>query len=163
MISPHTGRLYLGQRGYQGCCERVTLSVLDSTTYASLAPSAIALDTNTSSAPSYMAVLTAPGAPKNLTATAIGSDVILTWTNVGGASGFVLDVGLAPGRTDLQIPLGPHALVTIPTMPSGTYFLRLRGGNENGGSLRQACWRGLLTQRSGSKSPPQPSLWDSRA
>lgn len=135
VISPHTGRLYLGQwvsTTTGGCCDRLTLSVLDAKTYASLARPAILQGSDASLRP-FMAVLTAPGAPKDLTATVLASQVTLTWTNVGGASGFVLDVGLAPGRTDLQIPLGPDARVTFPNVPSGIYFLRVRGGNENGG------------------------------
>jgi hypothetical protein len=133
VISPHTGRLYLGEwDDYLGGGGPVRLRVLDAATYASLAPAVVPGYSKDNDCP-YMAVLTAPGAPKDLTATVLGSEVTLTWTNVGGASGFVLDVGFAPGRSDLQVPLGPDARVTFPNVPSGTYFLRLRGGNESGG------------------------------
>lgn len=76
---------------------------------------------------------TAPGPPRHLQATVTGRAVALAWTNVGGAAGFALEVGVAPGRTDLTIPLGPRAGATFSNVPPGTYFLRLRGGNAFGG------------------------------
>lgn len=80
-----------------------------------------------------MRLLTAPGPPRDLHATVSGHDVWLAWENVGAASGFVLDVGFAPGRTDLQVYLGPDSHTAFANVPSGTYYLRLRGGNEFGG------------------------------
>ena len=134
VVSPHTGRLYLGEwtERYPSAGGPMTLRVFDASTYAPLAPAVVPGLSRNNDCP-FMAVLTAPGAPKDLNATVLGSAVILTWTNVGGASGFVLDVGFAPGRTDLQIRLGPDARLIMPHVPSGTYFLRLRGGNESGG------------------------------
>ena len=46
---------------------------------------------------------------------------------------FVLDVGFAPGRTDLSLFLGPEPFARFSGVPPGTYYLRLRGGNEVGG------------------------------
>jgi hypothetical protein len=66
-------------------------------------------------------------------ATVRGRDVILTWTNIGAASSFVLDVGFAPGRTDLSLFLGPEPFARFSGVPPGTYYMRLRGGNEVGG------------------------------
>ena len=45
----------------------------------------------------------------------------------------MLDAGLAPGRTDLQVRLGADPRVTFAGVPSGVYYLRVRGGNEFGG------------------------------
>ena len=56
----------------------------------------------------------------------------LAWTNVGEASNFVLDAGLAPGRTDLTFSIGASSPVVFPNVPSGTYYLRVRGTNAFG-------------------------------
>jgi len=45
----------------------------------------------------------------------------------------VLDIGLAPGRTDLSVLLGPDSRASFAAVPPGVYYLRLRGGNEFGG------------------------------
>lgn len=136
-ISPHTGRLYLAQFPYDSCpgsCGgKLTLQMLDATTYASLAAPAVPPGAYRNNECAYVAVLTAPGPPRDFAATVSGRDVTLRWTNVGGASGFVLDAGVAPGRTDIQVWLGPEATVTVPAVPPGVYYLRLRGGNEFGG------------------------------
>jgi len=82
---------------------------------------------------STLNLLTAPGPPRNFLASVDGQRVSLVWENVGGASHFVLEVGLAPGRTDLSVALGPDSRASFANVPSGTYYLRLRGGNEFGG------------------------------
>lgn len=127
-LSAHTGRLYVrrGQQATAGSIEDVR--VFDSRTYALLGQAFLPyrIDCN-------VTVLAAPGPPRALAATVAGHDVALSWVNVGAASNFVLDVGLAPGRTDLSIGLGPDTRTSFPGVPSGTYYLRLRGGNEIGG------------------------------
>ena len=45
---------------------------------------------------------------------------------------FVLDGGLAPGRTDLTFSIGGSSPVIIPNAPPGTYYLRVRGTNAFG-------------------------------
>ena len=59
--------------------------------------------------------------------------VALEWTNVGGASRFVLEVGAAPGRTDLSVVVGPDSQASFSGVPPGTYYLRVRGANAFGG------------------------------
>lgn len=138
--SPHTGRLYLARFNLLSQCPRcgggtsnVTFEALDATTYASLAspvtPPTIFPWEYTCS----LTVLSAPGPPRDVAATVSGSDLTLGWTNVGSASGFVLDVGVASGRTDLQIHVGPDTTFRAAGVPPGTYYLRIRGGNELGG------------------------------
>lgn len=138
--SPHTGRLYLARFNLLTQCPRcgggtsnVTFEAFDAVNYASLAgpdtPPVIFPWEYTCS----LTVLSAPGPPRDVAATVNGSDVTLTWTNVGSASGFVLHVGFAPGRTDVQAYLGPDATFHAVGVPAGTYYLRLRGGNEVGG------------------------------
>ena len=70
--------------------------------------------------------------PRSLTAAVSGRDVTFTWTNVGDASAFVLDVGLAPGRSDVTFGIGATSPVTIANAPPGTYYLRVRGTNAFG-------------------------------
>ena len=140
VTSPHTGRLYLARFNLLSQCPRcgggtsnVTFEALDATTYASLGapvtPPTIFPWEYTCS----LTVLSAPGPPRDVTATVSGADLTLRWTNVGSASGFVLDVGFASGRTDLQIHVGPDATFHASDVPPGTYYLRIRGGNEMGG------------------------------
>lgn len=74
-----------------------------------------------------------PGAPRRLTASVGAGAVSFAWENVGGASQFTVDVGVAPGRTDLSIPLGPDSKWTIANVPPGTYYARVRGANTFGG------------------------------
>lgn len=82
----------------------------------------------TSSACNSPAVVvhTAPPAPTALSVSLSGRDVTLDWHAVGAAS-FVIDVGLAPGRTDLTLPLGAAFTATIPGAPPGVYYARVRG------------------------------------
>lgn len=131
-VSPHTGRIYVmtGGSDYYGV-PPVSLTVFDGQPLASQGPVPITPSLTTCA----VALRTAPGAPRRLRAEVAGHDVALHFENIGGASHFVLEAGFAPGRTDLSIYLGPDSPVTFQGVPSGTYYLRLRGGNEFGGSL----------------------------
>jgi hypothetical protein len=130
VISPHTGRLYVLQHydapgGYYGL-----LQVFDSTTFA---PLTLRLGLTMQTMRRAPTLTSPPGPPRGVAAVVTGNDLSLSWTNVGAASHFVLDVGLAPGRTDLSVYLGPDSHTSFAGVPSGTYDLRLRGGNEFGG------------------------------
>lgn len=129
-LSPHTGRLYVNKMDYYYSPEWSTLTAFDSATYRRLEPDVIR-----SAGPSCgpLKVLTAPGKPRAVRATVAGHTVSLHWTNIGDASHFVLEAGVAPGRTDLRIWLGPDAHTTIGGVPAGTYYVRIRGGNVHGG------------------------------
>lgn len=131
-VSPHTGRIYVmtGGSDYYGA-PPVSLTVFGGQPLASVGTATITPSLRTCAG----ALRTAPGAPRRLRADVAGHDVALHFENVGGASHFVLEAGFAPGRTDLSIYLGPDSPVTFQGVPSGTYYLRLRGGNEFGGSL----------------------------
>jgi len=78
--------------------------------------------------------VTAPGPPRHLQAEVTVHAVALNWTNVGAASQFVVDIGLAPGRTEPSVFIGggdPRA--SFSDVPPGTYYVRVRGGNLMGG------------------------------
>lgn len=128
VISPHTGRLYLAAGQFHGILGGgLGLTVVDSATYAPLGY------VSSYARGAWLTLLSAPGAPRALAATTAPGVVSLTWTNIGAASHFVLDVGAAPGRTDLSIHLGPEPRASFTGVPPGAYFLRMRGGNEFGG------------------------------
>jgi hypothetical protein len=129
-VSPHTGRLYVRRSLYarSDWARLDDLRVFDSRTYALLDRVTVAGGFGCATA-----VFTAPGPPRHLQAGVAGHTVSLSWVNVGAASQFVLDVGVAPGRTDLSLFLGPENHASFAGVPSGVYYLRVRGGNELGG------------------------------
>lgn len=133
-VSPHTGRIYVlasGGFNYIGSYPTHLFVIDPGTSFVD-----VDLSTKAGIPPggcSTLRVLSPPGAPRAFQATVAAHDVSLQWQNVGAASHFVLDVGLAPGRTDLSIYLGPDSHTSFAGVPSGTYYLRLRGGNEFGG------------------------------
>jgi hypothetical protein len=141
-VSPHTGRLYLavfhGDFFGPGSGGPLTLRVFDAVTYASLAAPVTPPGRFRNNECRYVTVLTAPGAPRDLAAAVAGSTVLVSWTNVGGASGFVLEAGFAPGRTDLSVFLGAEPFAVFTGVPPGTYYVRVRGGNEVGGGRASA-------------------------
>ncbi len=117
-VSSHTRRIYVKTGG-------------GSTTYARFPEWLTAIDPSTgrwtsvnldvtlglggSGCSSGLTVLSAPGAPRNLRAGVTGHDVALQWESIGAASHFVLDVGLAPGRTDASVFLAPTRTRPSPT------------------------------------------------
>lgn len=131
--SPHTGRIYVTTNGSRRTiAEPVRLEVFEGSPLRSTGV-AFPPDLGGPETCDGFVVRTAPGAPRDLRASVSGRELTLDWRNIGGASAFLLDVGLAPGRTDLSVPLGPDSRANFSGVPPGTYYLRLRGGNEFGG------------------------------
>jgi hypothetical protein len=132
-VSAATGRVYTftGDGNYFGVPfpSRLTAVTLGTSGPVDVADVAAAVKTDCA----VMHVASPPGAPRRLRATVTGATVAFAWENVGGASQFTVDVGIAPGRTDLSIPLGPDSHWTIGGAPPGTYFVRVRGANTFGG------------------------------
>jgi len=85
--------------------------------------------------PFGLAAAFAPLAPV-LSATVSAARVDLQWTlpaHSSPASGYVLEIGTAPGRSDLgSVALGPAPALSVPGVPAGTYTVRLRGVNTVG-------------------------------
>lgn len=127
-VSPHTGRLYVRRSIYYSYAPFDDLRVFDSRTYALLGQVLMPRGSGCTTT-----VFSAPGPPRQVGAVANANSVSLSWVNVGAASQFVLDVGLAPGRTDFSLFLGPENRASFAGVPSGIYYLRVRGGNEVGG------------------------------
>jgi hypothetical protein len=77
---------------------------------------------------------TPPGAPANLTITASGSAVALTWSApASGATSYVVRAGSAPGQSDYaDYETGSTAPTLTADVPSGTYYVRVHGRNSWG-------------------------------
>jgi hypothetical protein len=97
------------------------------------------------SIPITMIVNSAPGAPTGLTGTVNGSTVTLSWTAPAGpvlaspspsnpATGYVVEVGTAPGWTNLiSFNTGTLATTFVANgIPTGQYYIRVRGSNIYG-------------------------------
>lgn len=129
-VSAATGRLYV--RGLvpqsAGYGDAYT-AAFDSRTFAQLSPT---VHTQGFGGGPRVTVLSPPGAPRDVAAVVSGRDVTLTWTNVGGASSFLLDIGVVPGQTALTIPLSWQSQAAFAAVPPGTYFVRIRGANAFG-------------------------------
>lgn len=82
-----------------------------------------------------LAVAFPPLAP-TLTASVTGTTANLQWSlpaHSPAATGYVLEIGTAPGRSDLgRVPLGPGLALSVPGAPPGTYVVRLRAVNTVG-------------------------------
>jgi predicted phage tail protein len=77
-------------------------------------------------------VAAAPAPPMNLATALTGSSVTVSWDASAGASGYVLEVGSAPGARDIgALPIVSTSFAAA-GVPVGTYFLRVRAANEVG-------------------------------
>ena len=75
-----------------------------------------------------------PAVPGNFRFTANGPFVTLAWDGVAGADEYILDVGSAPGLTNLlTTSLGNTTAITA-VAPPGTYYGRMRARNGCGSS-----------------------------
>jgi len=94
----------------------------------------------------------APAAPTNFTASASGSTVTLTWTASGGATSYIVEAGASPGSSALaNIDVGGTTSFSSASVPSGTYYLRVRAKNSCGTS-------GPTNEVALSVGPPAPLL-----
>jgi hypothetical protein len=133
-VSPHTGRIYLNEHFYYFSVQSARLSAYDARTLRRVD----AAGERVTHAACSIQLLTAPGAPRDVRASVAGRNLTLSWTNIGAASSFVLDVGFAPGRTNLSLHLDSTPFAIFQDVPPGTYYLRLRGGNIHGGGRPSA-------------------------
>jgi hypothetical protein len=73
-----------------------------------------------------------PFAPTAPAATVAGSTVQLTWRDPGDTSEFELEFGFAPGQRAGAARLGHATSITLPGVPPGVYYVRVRAMNEVG-------------------------------
>jgi len=79
----------------------------------------------------------APGAPRNLDFTVLGGNVALRWNapNTGGApTGYRVEVGSAPGQTNLASYNIGNLTSYVATAPTGVFFVRIVATNAWGAS-----------------------------
>lgn len=138
-ISAHTNRAYfLYTDGYGHTDYRTFLAVYDALSGRKLQQVNLNAELGVGAAAgcatsASLTLWTAPPAPRSLAATVVGRDVRLSWLSADGAEGYVVDVGLAPGRADLGMFVGRATDVIFANAPAGTYYVRVRGGNAMGG------------------------------
>ncbi len=99
----------------------------------------------------------APGSPSSLTATVTGGTALITWsppTSGGVATSYILEAGVSPGTTAVTLPTTAPSL-SVPGVPAGTFYLRVRAVNAFGAGPASAEF--VLTVGSGGAvtlSPP---------
>jgi hypothetical protein len=79
----------------------------------------------------------APGAPTNFRASVSGFTAQFSWTpptpsTTGVPVSYVIDAGVAPGTTIVSLPAGTGTSFTVPGVPSGTFYVRVRAVNASG-------------------------------
>lgn len=81
------------------------------------------------------ATIALPNAPFVLSAGVNGGTFALTWYPQSDADGYILEAGTAPGLANLAtLRLGANASLSIPGVPPGQYYVRLRAWNRAGSS-----------------------------
>jgi predicted phage tail protein len=79
----------------------------------------------------------AQSAPQNLTSSVTGNTVTLTWSASVGATGYIVEASVVPGGPLVaSLPVAGTSL-TVPNVPSGVYYVRVRalsGGAQSGPS-----------------------------
>jgi hypothetical protein len=80
----------------------------------------------------WIVSLGTPPPPLDLSSEVIARTVTLRWTATWYASDFLVDVGSGPGQTALTLTTGPEPVLTVSGVPTGTYYVRVRGRNIAG-------------------------------
>lgn len=78
--------------------------------------------------------LQAPGAPSGLTSSVAGSNVTLSWTapdSGGPVDEYVIEIGINRRAVDVTLTSFDE-VVFAPSVPAGTYYVRVRGRNAAG-------------------------------
>lgn len=75
-----------------------------------------------------------PFAPSALTSSVSGRTVQLSWKDPGDTTEFELEFGFAPGQRAGAIRVGTATSLTLPGVPPGTYYVRVKALNEVGPS-----------------------------
>lgn len=65
--------------------------------------------------------------PTDFSSTVTGSTVVLTWTPVAGVSTYVVEAAVTPGGPLVASLSVTGSSLTVPNVPSGVYFVKVRG------------------------------------
>lgn len=81
-----------------------------------------------------------PSMPDTFISQVTGSSVVLSWgASFPPPSTYVVEAGSAPGLTDRgTFSVGPITTLTVPGVPTGNYFVRVRAANGVGSSAATA-------------------------
>ena len=97
-----------------------------------------------------------PAVPTGLTAQVVGATVTLNWDSSFAATGYRIEAGSAPGLTDLgQLSAGGAATISVPGVPVGNYFVRVRATNTAGVSAASSDI--VVTVGAACALPPAPT------
>ncbi len=102
-----------------------------------------------------------PGAPQNLRAVQGPAGMHFAWdapADLGPATSYVLEAGLSPGSTFAAVPVAGTTF-SVPGVPPGTFFLRVRALNGAGGGPASAELR-LRVGAGGVILPEPPSNFE---
>ena len=80
-----------------------------------------------------------PAAPTNFRVVMNGTTATFSWTapgsnTTGAPVSYVIDAGFSPGTTAVSLPAGTGTSFTIPGVPPGTFYIRVRAINSAGSS-----------------------------
>ena len=104
----------------------------------------------------------APGVPTSLTANVTGSTVSISWNapaSGGTPSGYVLEAGTAPGLSNITTFQTAAPGISVPGVPTGQYFVRVRATNAVGTSPATSD----LTINVGCTPPAAPATFTASA
>ena len=81
----------------------------------------------------------APAAPTNFRVVMTGTTGVFSWTapgsnTTGAPTSYVIDAGFSPGSIAISIPAGTGTSFSIPGIPPGTFYVRVRAVNSFGSS-----------------------------
>ncbi|HUU35413.1 MAG TPA: hypothetical protein VMW48_15215 [Vicinamibacterales bacterium] len=98
-----------------------------------------------------------PAAPA-LTAETSGTAVVLSWTAIGGAAGYRVDVATSPGGAPIASqPVGPQVTaLSNPNAPAGTYYVRVTVINACGQAATSSEVTLVVTPNPGGNRTPNP-------
>ena len=95
-----------------------------------------------------------PGAPESLVAIVVGNDLTMTWSaskSGGAATAHLVEAGTASGLANIgALPVSGRTF-SVPSVPNGFYFLRVRGLNALGAGPAS---NEVLLRVGGVPSPP---------
>ncbi|MBL8138079.1 MAG: fibronectin type III domain-containing protein [Acidobacteria bacterium] len=80
------------------------------------------------------ASIATPGTPANLAAAWSNGTVTLSWAPSSGATSYALEVGSASGASDIGVFNIGNVTSYSAVVPTGTYYVRVRGVNAGGSS-----------------------------
>jgi hypothetical protein len=104
-----------------------------------------------------------PGPPGNFAATIAGRTVSFSWTaSTSGApaTSYAIEAGSAPGLANLaQLATGtPNTSFSVPNVPAGTYWVRVRGSNAAGDGAPSQDVAIVMSAASGCVGLPGPPV-----